>query len=320
MNKKIILLLLLFCLSVPCQGYLFAEEPGDKKDEKPYKVDLDLFHSNDEGDIQPRIAITYKDSIFDGNLIKSKTGYYNFNCSIDSLFTHSWGTDTDNDMSYIDMDFGLVWFLSELEKREHIPAGQLPPSAEGSGYVEVKSTEKYNYGTMKIKGNIRVESDDNGGNFNIAGGIVFIYDSYGAFKKEIPFQLPSLLLAFEYVDTQNENARDALGVGGSSYPRFRGALLWNLYIGEMLFKNRKYAKNTALQMHYRYFKEYDQETPWTDRNYDKYDQYHIKGIYNFPHTEIKKLGLRNMFIGYSSGRQIAHEEDDERIYIGITLQ
>ncbi|MRR07930.1 MAG: hypothetical protein EG828_13550 [Deltaproteobacteria bacterium] len=176
-----------------------------------------------------------------------------------------------------------------------------------------------NYGGVGAKLHVQMESDDQADNVNLAGGANIAYTPMTAFDGSF-LQPPSVMLAFEYVKPQEDDAREALDAEKSAFPRLRAALLWNWHPGEKVFGGNAYLKNLAFRFHYRYFKEYYQPAAWELQNYDDYDQYDFVFRYIFPNTGLKRFEIREIYAGFTTGSLIAHVDDDDRFTIGITMQ
>ncbi len=325
MGSKIIpwFLILSFVWILPAD--LLAQE--DKKDEGPLKIDFDLFHSDNNQELRPRITVNYTpDSFYEGTEKEISIGSYYLEAGAEARLIHAWGTDVNNEPSFVDAKFGLLWNMSHKEEKDTLPSsgpGSLPtspPVGEG-GFVPVPdpSPKDYNYGKLGLKGIVLAEADENAENTNLTGGIECAYSAVGAFKKWL-VPLPSLWLNLDYVSPLNADVRKALGLDTSAFPRFRGALLWSWDFGADLWSENPIGKQLAFQLHYRYAKEFDQEDAWKALGFDEYDQINLKLTYRFQSKSVKTWGLRDIYAGYTTGRFIAHEEDDNRVYLGVTLQ
>ncbi|MFH1097981.1 MAG: hypothetical protein V1749_10860 [Candidatus Desantisbacteria bacterium] len=99
----------------------------------------------------------------------------------------------------------------------------------------------------------------------------------------------------------------------SDFSRLNNTILWN-------WPFYKKDKNMCFQFLYYYFKEFNQSTTWKDQGFDKYDQFNYRLRYIFPFTQCERFDIREIYIGYTSGRQIAHTKDAESIIIGVRLQ
>ncbi len=328
MRKKVIKWTLILSLAFFLPANLLAqEEKKATKDEGPLKIDFDLVHSDNNQELRPKITIDYNlDSFYSGTEKKLNIGSYYLEADAKAQFVHAWGTDLNNEPSMVNAKFGILWNMSNKEERNELPGGEpdsLPagPPVGDESFVPLPATDPkdYNYGKIGLKANAMTETDENGENTNLSGGIECAYSAIGAFEDWL-LPLPSLWLNMDYVSPQNADMRKVMGVGTSAFPRFRGALLWSWDFGADFWGKSKIGKQLSFQLHYRYAKEFDQERVWKDIEFDEYDQINLKLTYRFDRESVKKLGLRDFYAGYTSGRSIAHEEDDRRVYIGVTLQ
>ena len=285
----------------------FAEEENSKL----YKIDFDLFHSSSEETINPKIHVKLGPKEWETNEKKAHIGTYYYLAGVDAEFTHTWKDDLNNVPSWANLSTGLLWNISAVEEADGPPPG---PDAV------INSPMAYDYGKMGIRLQTQIETDDTASNVNWLGGGVLTYAAPpGAFDQWLP-PLPALLIAFEQVKPQNDDARKALNVDDSSYPRFRGVILWNWAVGQTLTDTNTVIRNLHLQLHYLYFKEFDQTDIWKAKEYDEYSQINTRVRYLLPHDKRKLFAIREIYVGYSDGRQIDYAQNDSRVLMGITLQ
>lgn len=311
-------------LVIAWPGCAFAREEMFT-DKKPLQIDLDVFHSDNQSDFHPRIAIVYEpEPFFSGKEKQLGVGSGYLEGDYSFRFVHTWGSDVDDEPSVADLRFGLLWNLSRMKTADQLPGtavDSLPdgPPVTDSGFVPVSDPILYNYGAVGLKAHFRGETDENADNVNLAAGIECAYSAFGAFQDRL-LPLPSAWVALDYVAPQNAEARRTTGVDSSPYPRFRAGVLWNWPFGATLFPESPLGKALAFQLHYRYTRAFDQPGPWKDRQFDAYDQVDMRLFYHFAWPDVQRFGLRNLFLGYSSGRQIPHAANDNRVIFGITLQ
>jgi hypothetical protein len=296
---------------------LCAQENENQETKSPLKIDFDLFHSDNNDDINPRISLEYKiDSFLETTEKLTKRGSYYFHGNAKANLIHAWGSDVNNQPSFLEGRYGLLWNLSGVEALDELPP---MPAEEESGFVPTESQLEYNYGKIGVVGSLMADTDDGADNTNIYGGIVATYAAINAFP-DWRVSLPSLLAAIEYVSPQSADVRDEIGVGTSSFPRFRGAILWSWDFGAKLELKNKIAHQLGLLVHCQYFKQFDQEDVWKKRGFDEYDLASFKLLYHFGRKNVNKWGLRNIFAGYTTGRLIDYENDDKRVILGVILQ
>jgi hypothetical protein len=296
---------------------LIAQENEKQETGSPLKIDFDLFHSDNNDDINPRIAVEYElDSFLKTNEKHTKRGSYYFYGNAKARLVHAWGSEANNVPSFLEARYGLLWNLSGVETLEELPP--IPPEGD-NGFVESEPQLEYDYGKIGIVGSLLADTDDGADNTNISGGIVATYAAITAFP-DWKVTLPSLLAAIDYVSPQSADVREEVGVGISSFPRFRGAIIWSWDFGAKLDFKNKFSHQLGLLVHYQYVKQFDQEEEWKNKGYDEYDLASFKLLYHFERKNVNKWGLRDVFVGYSTGRQIDYEDDDSRVILGITLQ
>lgn len=296
---------------------LSAQENEKQKTESPLKIDFDLFHSDNNDDINPRIAVEYKlDSFLETTEKQTKRGSYYFHGNAKARLMHAWGSDVNNQPSFFEARYGLLWNLSGVETLDVLPP---IPSEGDSKFVPTESQLEYDHGKIGVVGSFMADSDDGADNTNIYGGIVATYAAITAFS-DWRVTLPSILAAIDYVSPQSADVREEIGGGTSSFPRFRGAIIWSWDFGAKLELKNKFAQQLGLLVHYQYVKQFDQEDAWKKRGFDEYDLSSFKLLYHFRRKNVNKWGLRNIFAGYSTGRLIDYEDDDNRVILGVTLQ
>jgi hypothetical protein len=324
------------CLAVALSMFmappsLFAKAKKIQNPQSPLSVDFDMFHSDNNDEIQPRIAVEYvleTTPLLETDEKELKIGSYYFDGSAKARLVHAWGSDLNNEPTFLESQYGILWNMSHVEERDELPggtktkvAGSLPPlpPVDEKKPSEIENPLDYNYGVIKLQGSLAADTNDSADNTNIYGGIVAIYAENGAFP-DWDITIPSFLAGLDYVSPQSADLREEIGVGTSSFPRFRGAILWSWDFGAKLDLKNSFAYRLGLLIYYQYVKQFDQEDEWKNRGYDEYDLASFKLLYRFEMKNVNKWGLRNIFAGYSTGRLIDYEEDDNRFIIGITLQ
>lgn len=314
------------CLALPAN--LFAlEGTRTGTDKGPLTIDAGLLHSDNNKEFRPKLTLDYRrDSFASWDEKPATMGSYYLEADARARFVHVWGENLNNEPSLVKLKLGFLWNMSGMKERENLPGsvpGALPaaPPVGDGDFVPVPGPAPgdYNYGKMGLKASAMAETDDHAENTNLTAGVEWAYSAVGAFQ-ELTVPLPSAWLALDCVSPQSADARKALKVSTSAFPRFRGALLWNWDFGADLLGHSRIGKQLAFQAHYRYAKEFDQDDAWKDRGFDDYDQLNLKFTYRFEWPHVQKLGLRDLYAGYTSGRAIAHEKNDQRVYLGVTLQ
>ncbi|MDY6952292.1 MAG: hypothetical protein SWE60_12325 [Thermodesulfobacteriota bacterium] len=306
-----VFVLVALCLLFSARAYGVEE----KKDENGFfkdlvNVKLDLFHSDTEGDINPKLGLTIGPKEWETHERELCIGSGYLIWGFEGEVVQVWDDKLDQEPSFLQGNAGLLWKLAEVEEADGLPP--LP------GEVQ-KSSFKYNYGGIRLKAHAQAETDDDADNVNLVGGAELVYSSLGAFKDPV-IPLPSFGVTYEYVGPTETEARDRLGADTSSFSRMRAFVLWSWDFGGKLAGSVPFVKHLGLQAHYRFAKEYDQPEVWKAARYDEYDQASAKLRYLFPHGKRETLGLREIYAGFSSGRQLAHAEDDDRILLGVLIQ
>lgn len=298
----------LLCMAVPLSVY--AEEAQEKN--TWVKTNFDLFHSEQGGAVYPRINVDLGPKNYESLEHDGSIGSYYFMAGLEGRVVHTWSNELNNEPSWANMSMGILWNLSDMKE-----ADGPPPAPDTTD--ELPDLKAYDYGGISAKIHAQVETDDEADNVNLVGGTQFVYTPMSAFN-DCFMPPPSVLLAFEYVKPQKDEARELLDAEESTFPRLRAAILWNWAVGEKLAGGNSYLKNLAFQFHYRYFKEFEQPAVWEGQDFDKYDQFDYRLRYILAHTQRTYFELREIYVGCTTGRLIANTEDDDRFIVGVTLQ
>lgn len=311
----IFIIVSLFVFSGPAHGEE-AQENEKSFFKDLIKVDLGAVNSNQENNVKPRLSLELGPRDWEGNERGVVIGRGYLQAGLEGQFVQVWDDQLDIEPSFIKGKTGLLWKLSEVEESGTVPPS---PGAIIVGETDSNAVLKYNYGGISLNAQAQVETDDDASNVNLVGGAELVYSSYGAFKKFF-LSIPSCGVAYEYVEPTEAETRDQLGADTSSFPRMRSFVLWNWEVGQKLAADVMFMEHLAIQVHYRYAREYEQSDAWKNKGYDEYDQITAKLRYNLPADKRATFRIREIYAGFSSGRQLAQAEDDDRILLGILIQ
>ena len=307
MRIWIITILILF---IPFSVYGEDDETDGAK--SWVSVDLNLFHSDTKMEVNPGIDVEIGPFNLESSERDAAVGSYYWLFGMIAKVVHTWDEDLNNMPSFARINGGLFWNLTAMKEADSLPP---MPGEE----TTIEDPRAYAYGRLGLNLLGRVETDENANNVNFTGGITAAYAARDAFS-DLFLPPPSLAFIYEYVKPYEAEAREALGVDDASFPRLRLSLLWNWSFGEKIAEDTAFFKQLALQIHYRYAKEFNQPTAWKQAGFDEYDQIDARLRYIYSIVQIKKIGIREIYVGYSSGRLIAHTLDDDRILFGIVIQ
>ncbi len=288
----------------------YATTAAGNVDSGIFKPHIDVLHKTSGGELASQLKLEIGPKDFESHENKLWLGWAYCIAGIEGDLVHVWDNSLDCEPSFIKANAGVFWKL-----KEYFEASSLPQDPN-----DVKdNVKKYDYGRIYLTAHGQGETDDNADNLNIADGGSFTYTTGSAFRNSI-FAPPSFGVAYEYVNPERAVARDAIAADDSAFPRLRAFALWSWAFGEKFASGVPIVKNCQLQIRYHYAKEFNQPAAWIAAGYDEYDQFDASIRYLFEAPKRDGFGLREIYAGYSTGRQIAHAQDDDRILIGVLLQ
>lgn len=324
---KIALCLISFCSLVTVISFTgeinsHAASPNSDNDsikpieKKWFDFDLDVFDSDNLGEIQPKVALNLGPIDWETGEKETRYGSYYYLGGIKGDISYTFDENASLKPSVASGYAGIFWNISKVIKKERNPNDTSIPVPPADQLI-TESSFTYNYGAMGLQLFVEAETDEKIDNNLFVGGVNFVYTPKTTFSGG--WRPPAITLSFGYAKPDEAAAREKLGLDSSLFPRFRTEVLWNWNFGEAFFSSHSIARNFEFRLDYRYVQQFDQEAAWENLDNDQYDMTDCALLYNFPFSEGQKLGIRNIYIGYSTGRMLDYVEDDDRIYVGIAF-